>query len=145
MARRRPKIAVPIVIDASLTASWHFEDERSAAAEAILESLQHDSAYAPLIWWFEIRNVVTLGERKKRATHEQTAGFIALLSQLPIGLDSLPDNDRVMTLARRHNLTFYDAAYLELAQREGVPLATLDKELVTAARAEGVSLALATP
>ena len=145
MARRRSKIAVPIVIDASLTASWHFEDEQSAAADAILESLQHDSAYAPLIWWFEIRNVVTLGERKKRATHEQTAGFIAFLSQLPIGLEPLPDDDRVMTLARRHKLTFYDAAYLELAQREGIPLATLDKELVTAARAEGVSLALATP
>jgi predicted nucleic acid-binding protein len=145
MARRRPKVAVPIVIDASLTASWHFEDERSAAAEAILESLEHDSAYAPLIWWFEIRNVLTLGERKRRATQEQTAAFVAFLSQLPIGIDSLPDDDRVMTLARRHKLTFYDAAYLELAQREGIPLATLDKELVTAARAEGVPLVLAAP
>ena len=145
MARRRPKVAVPIVIDASLTASWHFEDERSAAAEAILESLENDSAYAPLIWWFEIRNVITLGERKRRATHEQTAEFVAFLSQLPIGIDSLPDDDRVMTLARRHKLTFYDAAYLELAQREGIPLATLDKELAQAARAEGVPLVLAAP
>jgi predicted nucleic acid-binding protein len=145
MARRRPKVAVPIVIDALLTASWHFEDERSAAAEAILESLEHDSAYAPLIWWFEIRNVLSLGERKGRATQEQTAEFVALLSQLPIGIDSLPDDDRVMTLARRHKLTFYDAAYLELAQREGIPLATLDRELVTAARAERVPLVLAAP
>lgn len=145
MARRRPKVAVPIVIDASLTASWHFEDERSAAAEAILESLEHDSAYAPLIWWFEIRNVITLGERKRRATQEQTAGFVAFLLQLPIGLDSLPNDDRVMTLARRHKLTFYDAAYLELAQREGIRLATLDKELAEAARAEGVPLVLAAP
>jgi predicted nucleic acid-binding protein len=136
---------VPIVIDASLTASWHFEDERSAAAEAILESLEHDAAYAPLIWWFEIRNVITLGERRGRATHEQTAEFVAFLSQLPIGIDSLPDDNRVMTLARRHRLTFYDAAYLELAQREAIPLATLDKELVAAARAEGVALVLAAP
>jgi predicted nucleic acid-binding protein len=145
VARRRPEIAVPFVIDASLTASWHFEDERSAAAEAILESLEHEAAYAPLIWWFEIRNVIALGERRKRATQEQTAGFIAFLSQLPIGLDSLPDDEQVMALARKHGLTFYDAAYLELAQREGVALATLDKELVTAARAEGVSLMLAAP
>ena len=94
MARRRPKVVVPIVIDASLTASWHFEDERSEPAEAILESLEHDSAYAPLIWWFEIRNVITLGERRKRATKEQTADFLAFLSQLPIGLDSLPDEGR---------------------------------------------------
>jgi len=136
---------MPFVMDASLTASWHFEDEQSPATESILESLEHDSAYAPLIWWFEIRNVITLGERKRRATHEQTAEFVAFLLQLPIGLDSLPDNDRVMTLARRHQLTFYDAAYLELAQREGIPLATFDKELVTAARAEGVPLILAAP
>jgi predicted nucleic acid-binding protein len=136
---------VPFVIDASLTAIWHFEDERSAAAEAILDSLEHDAAYAPLIWWFEIRNVITLGERRKRATQEHTAGFVAFLSQLPISLDSLPDDERVMALARKHELTFYDAAYLELAQREGIPLATLDKELVTAARAEGVPLVLAAP
>ena len=136
---------MPFVIDASLTASWHFEDERSPAAEAILDSLQHDTAYAPLIWWFEIRNVTALGERRKRASPEDTTGFLAFLSQLPIGLDSLPDDERVMTLARKHGLTFYDASYLELAEREGIPLATLDKELVTAARAEGVPLVLATP
>jgi predicted nucleic acid-binding protein len=136
---------VPFVIDASLTASWHFEDERSAAAEATLDSLENDSAYAPLIWWFEIRNVIALGERRRRATPEQTAEFVAFLSQLPIGLDSLPDEGRVMILARKHKLTFYDAAYLELAQREHIPLATLDKELVSAARAEGVPLVLAAP
>ena len=145
MARRRPEIAVPFVIDASLTASWHFEDERSIAAEAILDSLERDTAYAPLIWWFEIRNVLALGERRKRASQEDTADFLAFLSQLPIGLDSLPDDESVMALARKYGLTFYDASYLELAQREGVPLATLDKELVTAALAEGVSLVLAAP
>lgn len=136
---------MPFVIDASLTASWHFEDERSAAAVTILESLNHDWAYAPLIWWFEIRNVIALGERRRRTTQEQTEGFIAFLSQLPITFDSLPDGNRVMALARKYTLTFYDAAYLELAQREAIPLATLDKELVTAAVAEGVPLVLAAP
>src|SRR5206468_13012349 len=96
MARRWPKVVVPIVIDASLTASWHFEDERSEPAEAILESLEHDSAYAPLIWWFEIRNVIILGERNGRTTHDQTAEFVAFLSQLPISLDLLPDSERVI-------------------------------------------------
>ena len=136
---------MPFVIDASLTASWHFEDERSDATVAILESLEHDSACAPLIWWFEIRNVIALGERRRRTTQERTEGFVALLSQLPITLHSLPDDNRVMTLARKHWLTFYDAAYLELAQREAIPLATLNQELVTAARAEGVRLVLAAP
>lgn len=136
---------MPFVVDASLTANWHFEDERSTASEAILESLEQDSAYAPLIWWFEIRNVIALGERRGRTSQEQAEEFVAFLSKLPINLDPVPDHDRVMTLARKHKLTFYDAAYLELAQREGIPLATLDKELGSAARAEGVSLILATP
>jgi predicted nucleic acid-binding protein len=136
---------VPIVIDASLTASWHFEQERNERSDAILDSLSDDSARVPAIWWFEIRNVILLGERGRRATQEQTSAFLARLARLPISVAAIPDETRLMDLSRRHRLTFYDAAYLELAQREAISLATLDKELVTAARAEGVPLVLAAP
>ena len=135
---------MPLVLDASIAANWHFH-EGSVAADAILESLAQETARVPAIWWFEIRNVVVLGERVGRATQEQTREFLELLSQLPIALDGLPDEQRVFDLAREHCLTFYDASYLELAQREGIGLATLDKELVKAARLEGVPLIIPAP
>ena len=135
---------MPLVLDASIAANWHFH-EGSVAADAILESLAQETARVPAIWWFEIRNVVVLGERVGRATQEQTREFLELLSQLPIALDGLPDEQRVFDLAREHRLTFYDASYLELAQREGIALATLDKELVKAARLEGVPLIIPAP
>lgn len=135
---------MPLVLDASIAASWHF-DEGSAGADAILDSLAEDSARVPLIWWFEIRNVVVLGERSGRATKEQTAAFLELLSRLPINLADIPDEARLIDLSRKHRLTFYDAAYLELAQREAIGLATLDKELVKAAGLEGVPLVVPVP
>lgn len=136
---------MPIVIDASVTASWHFEKERNEHSDAILDSLTEDTARVPAIWWFEVRNVILLGERGKRATQEQSSAFLARLARLPISVAVIPHEMRLFGLSRRHRLTFYDAAYLELAQREGIPLATLDKELVIAARAEGVPLVLAAP
>jgi predicted nucleic acid-binding protein len=136
---------VPIVLDASVAASWHFEDERSEGGDAILESLSGDGALVPPVWWFEVRNVILLAERNKRTTEGQTSAFLELLSRLPISVATLPNDTQVMGLARKHRLTFYDASYLELAQREGIGLATFDKELVKAARIEGVPLRLAAP
>jgi predicted nucleic acid-binding protein len=135
---------VPLVLDASIAASWHF-GEGDAGADAVLDSLAEDSARVPMIWWFEIRNVVVFGERGGRATKEQTTAFLRLLSRLPINLADIPDGERVIDLSRKHRLTFYDASYLELAQREALGLATLDKELVKAARLEGVPLVIRTP
>ena len=76
----------------------------------------------------------TAGER----TEPDTAAFLRALSRLTVSIDRSPGEDRILTLARRHRLTVYDAAYLELAQREGVQLATLDETLERAARLEGV-------
>ena len=132
---------MPLVIDASVMASWHFEDEQSSAAEAIRARLRDDEALVPAHWWFELRNVVLVGERRGRALPEATAGFLEDLRELPISIAPLPDEDAVMQLARRHRLTFYDAAYLELAKREGCALATFDGELIAAAKAERVPLA----
>jgi predicted nucleic acid-binding protein len=131
---------VPLVLDASITASWHFEDERSEQAEAVLNALARDAALVPAHWWFEIRNALLMGERRGRASQQQTVLFLARLAILPIELAELPGQIAVLNLARRHGLTFYDAAYLELAQRERIALATLDEGLAAAARAEGVAL-----
>jgi predicted nucleic acid-binding protein len=81
-----------------------------------------------------------LGERQKRLTERETARFLRDISRLTITIDSSPNEAQVLTLARRHRLTVYDATYLELAGREALPLATLDEELATAARAEQVAL-----
>ena len=94
----------------------------------------------PAIWWFELRNVLLTGERRKGATPAQTDEFLEFVSTLRIYIDNLTNDHAVMALARRHRLTFYDAAYLELAQRESIPLATLDYALARAASAEGVAL-----
>jgi predicted nucleic acid-binding protein len=132
---------LPLVIDASVIASWHFPDEKNAAADAVMDRLRNDDAMVPGHWWFEVRNALLVGERRGRTTPEKTALFLEFLTQFHFSIVSLPDEDVVMTLARRHRLSFYDAAYLELAQREGVPLATFDGDLIAAARAEGVALA----
>ncbi len=120
--------------------SWHFLDERSERTDRFLDLLREEQARLPAIWWFELRNVVLVGERRGRATSKETEDFLAFVSALRIQIDPLPDERSVFNLARRHRLTFYDACYLELAKREGIALATLDQSLARAATAEGVPL-----
>jgi predicted nucleic acid-binding protein len=131
---------MPLVIDASVVAAWHFPDERSAESDAILARLESDRALMPALWWFEVRNVLLIGERRGRTVREHTERFLEFLRGLPIELTSLPDEVAVMNLARQHQLSFYDATYLELAQRENIALATIDRALARAAIAEGVTL-----
>ena len=132
---------MPLVIDASATVCWHFADEYSDEADAIMARLRDDYARVPGHWWFEVRNALLMGERRGRASPQQTASFLEFLSEFHISIALRPDENAVMELARRYRLSFYDAAYLELALREGVPLATFDGDLIAAARAEGVALA----
>ena len=94
----------------------------------------------PLHWWFEVRNTMLMGERKNRISERMTTRSLGRLSLLPITVALTHDVADHLDLARRRRLTFYDAAYLELARRKGLPLATLDRELVAAARSEGVEL-----
>jgi predicted nucleic acid-binding protein len=102
--------------------------------------LQTEEALAPALWWFELRNGLVVNERRGRITEQKSAEFLADLSGLGITIDRSPNEGRLMSLARRHRLTVYDAAYLELALREGLPLATLDALLAEAARQEGVAV-----
>jgi predicted nucleic acid-binding protein len=131
---------MPLVIDASLVAAWHFPDERSALGDSIMARLESDSARMPALWWFEVRNVLLIGERRGRTMREHSERFLDFLRGLPIEIAPLPKELAVLSLARRHQLSFYDAAYLELAQRERIALATLDRALARAAVTEGVEL-----
>jgi predicted nucleic acid-binding protein len=92
------------------------------------------------LWWYELRNVLLIAERRQRLTQHRTTEFLSSVAQLAIDFDHLPDETAVFGLARRHRLTVYDAAYLELALRQALPLATLDVALIDAARTEKVRL-----
>jgi predicted nucleic acid-binding protein len=93
---------------------------------------------APDLLFFEVRNVLLVNERRARLTEAQSREFLRALSRLPIRVDRSADEAQLMVLARRHRLTAYAAAYLELALREGLPLATLDAKLEAAMRAADV-------
>ena len=128
------------VIDASVVASWCFPDESHPTAEMALRRLKNERATAPVLLWFELRNVLLIGERRGRLNETQTAQFLRHVSNLPIEIDREPDQVAALSLARAHRLSFYDAAYLELAQRKSMPIATLDDALLDAARAEKIAL-----
>jgi predicted nucleic acid-binding protein len=131
---------MPFVVDASVTACWFMPDERHPIADAAFQRIAHDPAVAPVLWWYELRNVLIVSERRGRLDSAKTARVLRLLKGLPVAIDADVEEEALMQLARRHRLTAYDAAYLELALRKGHPLATLDGALSTAARAERVPL-----
>ncbi|HVW78393.1 MAG TPA: type II toxin-antitoxin system VapC family toxin [Alloacidobacterium sp.] len=131
---------MPFVLDASTTACWAFQDEQHPDADAALERMRTDQAIAPSLWWFEIRNILIVNERRKRLSEADTAAFLRDLAVFSVEIDITPETDEVLRLARTHKLSIYDAAYLELALRKNVPLATLDADLSKAARMESVLL-----
>jgi predicted nucleic acid-binding protein len=131
---------MPFVIDASVAASWLLPDEGHAGAAAAFARLRTEHALVPSLWWFEMRNLFIVNERRGRLDSEKTGRALALLSGLPILQDNEAGEAALLRLARQHRLTVYDAAYLELALRENVALATLDTELAKAASVENVTL-----
>lgn len=131
---------MPFVVDASITACWAFRDEDHPHADLALARMRTDEALVPSLWWFEVRNILIVNERRKRLTQTETASFLRDLSRLTVTLDRTPEGSEVLRLARTHRLSVYDAAYLELAQRNRLALATLDADLIRAARAEAVPL-----
>jgi predicted nucleic acid-binding protein len=140
VAPRRTPVLKPLVIDASAAAAWLLPDAADQRSSAILELVEERSSLVPGIWWFEIRNILLTAERKKRTTSATADELLQHLEALPIELESGGDSRSILEFARRHNLTFYDASYLELAVRRKLGLATLDKGLVAAARRENIVL-----
>lgn len=124
------------VLDASMTLAWCFEDEAGDYADQALDRLGESAALAPTIWPLEVGNGLVGAERRGRLTKSESVRFLELLRQLPIQVEmDSPARmfGEILTLAREHNLSTYDAAYLDLAMRSGLPLATLDEALHQAA------------
>jgi predicted nucleic acid-binding protein len=128
------------VVDASVALGWALEEEDHKLPAQALALLLASEAWAPSLWWFELRNALVINEQRGRLSEADTALFLNSVARLPVTLDRDPDGTTVLMLARRHRLTVYDASYLELALRLGLPLASLDGELRRAATACGVAL-----
>ena len=126
------------VLDASVTVAWCFDDESTPAAWALLDRLRTTPGHVPALWELEIGNILLGAERRRRITQARAALFLGILGELDIRVDpDLPGRAfrDVLPLARAQRLTTYDATYLELAMRLGLPLATKDAALVRAANA----------
>lgn len=129
------------VLDNSITMSWCFPDEQDPYARDVLKALPNGAATVPALWPLEVANILLVGERRGRINQADTATFIGLLEGLPIRVDDETSEHAMkasLNLARAQCLSVYDAAYLELAMRRGLPIATLDAKLKAAAAAAGV-------
>jgi predicted nucleic acid-binding protein len=125
------------VIDNSVVMSWCFEDESAGYADEVLDRLMGGQALVPEIWPLEVANVLLVAERRKRITRADSGRFLTLLRGLPIEVMTGPSHlpfDEIMPLARETGLSSYDASYLALATRQGLPMATLDASLRRAAK-----------
>ena len=123
--------------------AWYFKDEANDYANAVRDSLGKSRAAVPSLWPLEVANTILVGERRRRSTQAQAATWTALLSSLPITVDEETTQrafSDILNLGRALHLSAYDAAYLELAMRRGLPLATLDDKLKAMAMAVGVQI-----
>ena len=142
MAQRGTPLNMEFVLDSSVTMSWFFDDEATAATDQLLDRLNSDGrAIVAAHWALEVSNTLLMAERRKRSTLAESSHFIAILDALPIETDQETvsrASTSSMEMARAQELTLYDSAYLELAMRRSLPLATLDKQLRAAAKKTGV-------
>jgi predicted nucleic acid-binding protein len=131
---------MPLVVDASFAAAWFLPDAASAETDAVARRLAAERALVPSLFWHEMRDLLLMAHRRGRLSEETLFLQLSKLERFPL-VDGGPiDSAEIARLAIRHRLSAYDAAYLALALRERAPLATLDKLLATAAKAEGASL-----
>jgi predicted nucleic acid-binding protein len=141
MGKKKKAKVVEFVVDCSVTLAWCFHDEKDPYADAVAAGFPAVQAFVPSLWPLEVANALLMGERRKRSTQADTASWLAFLNSLPISVDDETTTRAwgdTLNLARSHNLSAYDAAYLELALRRGLPLATLDNRLKAVAGAVGV-------
>ncbi len=132
-----------LVVDSSITVAWCFTDEMTSATNEIQDRLAVEPALVPEHWCLEVANALLVSERRKRIVMTDVSQFLAALGHLLIQVDdqlSSRSFDHILPLSRTHNLTTYDAAYLDLAIRRGLPLASLDDDLRRAAKKVGVKL-----
>lgn len=133
--------AKDFVLDSSMTLAWCYEGEQTPQTQAVLLRLNSAEAFVPSLWPLEVTNSLLVGERRGRLTQAKVAQFVAVLESLAIYVDDQTPSHafgQTLMLARAHALSTYDAAYLELALRRALPLASLDGDLIKAAQALGV-------
>jgi predicted nucleic acid-binding protein len=132
------------VVDSSMALAWALPDETSKEADRFLSRISTRSLlWVPALWWYEIANALLTARRRKRLGEAEKIRLIELYGRLPIRTDGALDSDivwRLQTLATEYNLSAYDAAYLELAQRRGLGLATVDQPLRGAAQRAGIKV-----
>lgn len=132
-----------IILDASMALSWLFEREKpeeQACSIQVLSSAEHNELWVPVLWHTEVANALLVGERRRILTEAQSMDYCQRLSHLPIHTDGAPVSQPMqatLALAREHQLTAYDATYLELALRLKASLASFDQKLLVAARRAG--------
>ncbi len=131
------------VMDCSVTMPWLLHNDATDYAKQVLLGFNKGQAVVPELWFLEVSNILLVFERRKRIKVAESEQFIKLLSELPINIDQGTANrvfPKIILLARKYQLSTYDATYLELAIREKLPLATLDKDLQRAAKKSGIEL-----
>jgi predicted nucleic acid-binding protein len=132
-----------LVIDSSAALSWCFEDEASPESDALFEQVRDQGAVVPGLWHLEVANVLLQAERRGRIAPGDVTMRLELIAELPITTDNETTARawrEILALARAEGLTTYDATYLELAIRRGLPLQTKDAALITAAERSGVAV-----
>jgi predicted nucleic acid-binding protein len=132
-----------LVIDSSVALTWCFEDEASPKSDALFEQVRDEGAVVPGLWHLEVANVLLQAEKRGRITAADITMRLELIAELPIDTDNETTARawrEILALARVEGLTTYDAAYLELAIRRGLPLLTKDQALIAAAQRTGVAV-----
>lgn len=132
-----------VVVDSSIALSWCFEDEASPETDRLFERVRDDGAIVPGLWHLELSNVLLQAEKRGRITASDVAVRLDLIAELPIVTDQETATRawrEILNMARKEGLTTYDATYLELAVRRGLPLLTKDNELIRAAKRLGVDV-----
>jgi predicted nucleic acid-binding protein len=132
-----------LVLDSSCTLAWVYSDETTEAVNHVFTQVAEQGAWVPGLWKLEVANILEMGVRRGRHDAAFRDATLADLALLPVSVDPETDTQAwgaTNRVAQQYRLTLYDAAYLELAQRRGLPLATLDGELRRAAVAEGIAV-----
>lgn len=130
-----------LVVDASITAAWCFPNEHTQYSNGVLRAVGTTfNPIAPSLWAYEVRNLILTGIKRERITRQVAQGLLGFLKDLNVRLIDPVSYDSVFDVAERYKLTVYDAAYLDLAARQGAPLVSLDKALCKAALTAGIIL-----
>jgi predicted nucleic acid-binding protein len=143
MAKKASKKKIQeFVLDCSVTLAWYFKDEANEYANSVRRSLSRADAIVPALWPLEVANILVLGELRRRSTEAEASKWLRYLQMLPIRVDEETAArawSDILHVARSYELSAYDAAYLELAIRLGLPLASLDDKLKAAAASAGAA------